>query len=270
MGPRKQTGLIGFAAILLAGSLAIHFWPTKQDAGLSTPKPGAQSSVAHKPNIKPTATTTKAIPATPAQTGEWDHEFYDKERARFAEYQEKGYGHFEKTDLSDDSKLTPQQRSVKEALLTRQFPERLSLNITKPWDKNEFLRDPQAYASRCEPGRAYLSAQPGPNVKKLERLSSPYLELEQDKTADVIVRATPGMPVTFTAISGGKFTSTGLSSVTVICGSDGIAMASFNPGQGVIEDAPVLASCPETVGQARVVFNVRLPQRVALTSSKSN
>ena len=66
--------------------------------------------------------------------------------------------------------------SIREALQGKQFAERLSVKILpKPFDLEEYRRDPQAYLDAVEPGRVFQAAQPGPGVTdaaRTTRLSS--------------------------------------------------------------------------------------------------
>lgn len=102
-----------------------------------------------------------------------------------------------------------------------------------------------SYLAQSVPGRAFQSADPGPNVPVL----TPQVPLRQ--TADVLlpktlaVRVAPSAPVTFTVLGEGGLGPKMLTSLTVQANSSGIAAVSFsllNSGNGQIRAASPLAS----------------------------
>lgn len=180
--------------------------------------------------------------------------------------QDPGYGQL--TPISPDA--SPQAKAAVEAALTKTHPERLTCAIlpakfdAKKWAedaayKAEYLRVP-------EPARCYQSAQPKKGVKQIALACPAYIETLQNRPVELRVRATPGMPVTFTSFDAAKFTAgsgnTGsqLTTQTVVADENGIAVATLLATPGVIDDCRVIASCPVNSGLAKLVVHAKLPE----------
>lgn len=157
----------------------------------------------------------------------------------------------------------PHVRSVAEALETGEYPERLSpLHTPKPFDREAYLADPQAYLDVVEPGRVWQVAQPGPGIPRLSSLSRPLNRIEQGQSIVLKVKAIPGAPVTFTSFDLGAFENQ-LTSITVQADAEGVAAATFTGTPGTYNDVNILAGSPMTAGQIKFLVNVSLPRRIA-------
>lgn len=151
-------------------------------------------------------------------------------------------------------------RSVKEALTTGKFPERLSPIIAPAkFDRDRYNANPDAYLSIVEPGRVYQPAQPSPTTARLQPLTGRLVQIEQGETVPLRVRALPGVPVTFTTFDLGQFQNL-MTSVTVQADRRGIATARYTATTGVIADVHILSASPVTSGQAKFTVNVLLPK----------
>lgn len=165
---------------------------------------------------------------------------------------------------------SPQAKAAVEAALSKTHPERLTCAVlpakfdAKKWVedaayKAEYLRVP-------EPARCYQSAQPAKGVARIALASPAYLETLQSQPVDLRVKATPGMPVTFTSFDAAMFTAgsgnTGsqLTTQTVVADENGIATATLVATSGVIDDCRVIASCPVDAGLAKITVHAKLPE----------
>lgn len=150
---------------------------------------------------------------------------------------------------------TPQTRSVAEALRTKDHPERLTPLIPpRPFDREQYLRDPKAYCDTIEPGRVFQAADPDTATARIEAVSPTLLHVKQGDEVELVVRAEPGMPVSLSSFDLGRFRESQLTSITVQADQDGVARVHFQGTPGTINEVNILASCPTTSGQIR--FNV--------------
>ena len=155
-----------------------------------------------------------------------------------------------------DPKANAQVASVAEALKNTKFPERLSPLIQpKPFDRAKFEKDPQAYLNVIEPGRVFQSKNPDNEVVIIQRISEPFVTIQQNDKTILKVKALPQMPVTFTSFDLGAFQNQ-LTSITVQADKDGFAQATFIGTEGTLADCNILASCPETSGRIKFVISV--------------
>jgi len=132
----------------------------------------------------------------------------------------------------------------------------------KPFDREAFEKDPEAYLNTVEPGRVFQPAQPGPNVKRLAALSPRLQHVVQGESVYLEVGGVPGMPVTFTSFDMGVFDNE-LNSTTVRADDRGRARVKFASTPGTINDINILAASPVTSGQVKYIVNVRLPEPAA-------
>ncbi len=150
-------------------------------------------------------------------------------------------------------------KSIQEALETKQYPERLSSKIhPKPFDTEQYRRDPQAYLNVVEPGRVWQSAQPGPGVEVLKQLSPRFTRIQQTESTKLRVQAVANAPVTFTSFDLGKFQNQ-LTSVTVAANDEGIAEAEFFGRKGTYNNVNILAASPMTTGQVKFGVFIEVP-----------
>lgn len=155
----------------------------------------------------------------------------------------------------------PNVKSVAEALQTKTHPERLTAMVApKPFNKDEYKKNPQAYLDVVEPGRVYQSAQPGPGVPVLQPAGSRYAMLVQGKSTTLSIKALPGVPVTFTSFDLGRFENQ-LTSITVAADASGVAKTQFLATPGTINAVRILAGSPLATGQVEFLVDVQLPAK---------
>lgn len=162
-----------------------------------------------------------------------------------------------------DPNSNPQTKAVFAALKSRENPERFSSFVQpQPFDAAAYEVDPDAYLSVVEPGRVFQSAEPGPDVRRINAASSLHENVTQGDQIPLVVKAVAGAPVTFTSFNLGHFENQ-LTSTTVRAAESGEARALFTAAKGTIDDIRILASSPVTSGQVTFVVNVKLPARQA-------
>lgn len=137
-----------------------------------------------------------------------------------------------------------------------------SLAESDAFDQAKYQSDTdyrESYLNNPQPSRVFQTAQPGPNVPRLHRISSPLQEVVQGKRLPLRVRAIPGAPVTFTSFDLGRFDNE-LTSVTVEADARGYAEVDFRGIPGTIDDINILAASPMTSGQVRLTVHVTRPE----------
>jgi hypothetical protein len=155
-----------------------------------------------------------------------------------------------------DPKTNPQVAGVYAALKDRSEPSKFSsFAEAKPFDRDAYENEPQAYLDTVEPARVFSPAQPGDGVAAIQADGSRFHRVKQGETVRLAVKAVAGAPVTFTSFDLGSFENK-LSSVTVRAGEDGVAQANYTAGGGTIDIVKILAAGPVTTGQ--VAFNVHV------------
>ena len=160
----------------------------------------------------------------------------------------------------------PGAASVVEALRTGKHPERLSVAIAPaPFDAAAFQRNPEAYLAVIEPGRVFQTRQPGPDVPALSSLVEDHLEMTQGGQVELVVRAAPLAPVSFTSLDLGIFAENTLSAITVRADKEGIARVHLKGMPGTIGEVSTLVGSPLASGQLRLLVSVNLPD-AALSS----
>lgn len=115
------------------------------------------------------------------------------------------------------------------------------------------------YLNTPQPSRVFQTAQPGPGVPRLRRMTPPYQEVVQGEPTQLKVRAIPGAPVTFTSFDLGRFENE-LTSITVEADAAGFAEAGFWGPSGTIDDANILVASPVTSGQVKLIVHITRPQ----------
>jgi len=158
--------------------------------------------------------------------------------------------------------LNANTKSIHEALETKQYPERLSPKIQpKPFDAEQYRRDPQAYLNVVEPGRVWQSAQPGPGVEVLKQLTPRYTKIKQGESVKLRVQAVPRAPVTFHSFDLGRFSANQLTTLSVQADDQGIAEAEFVGSEGTYNNVNILAASPLTTGQVKFIVYVETAVR---------
>ncbi len=148
---------------------------------------------------------------------------------------------------------SPAAESVYQAAVTKQHPERMSpMFMPKPFDRQAYEKNPEAYLAVHEPGRVWQSAQPGEGVPVLERIGRRMQVIRQGESVRLKVKTEPGMPVTFASFDLGTFDN-GLTVISVAADEEGIAEAAFH-GSNVFGNVHILAASP--VATERVKFQV--------------
>lgn len=154
----------------------------------------------------------------------------------------------------------PQVVSVYEALKSRKNPERFS-SFVRPaeFDPAAYKADSESYINTIEPGRVFQSAQPGPDVKRIQAVSARYQRVTQGEQVPMVVQATPDAPVTFTSFNLGHFENL-LTSITVKADAEGKAAVRYTAAKGTVNDVSILAASPMTSAQAEFRLLVKLPK----------
>ena len=150
---------------------------------------------------------------------------------------------------------------VASSLQTHDHPERLSALVQPPvFAPGSSAAD---YAAEIAPGRAFQSAQPGPNVPVISPVGPTQMTMDQDGKIYLRARSQPGAPTTFTSFDLGKFQND-LATQTVVADQNGVASVAFRAGPGTIDAVHVLAGSPQASGQ--VTFTITV-QPAAATSA---
>ena len=134
-------------------------------------------------------------------------------------------------------------------------PDRLSVFIPpkKRWDREAFLKDPEAFLKDHLPGMVWQPKQPGPKVPILRPKGKMRWRMRQGETVAMQVRAPAGFPVVFSAMDLGRFGNE-LTSIIRKADSSGVATAHYTAAAGALSHSTVLCACPEASGQ--VAFRV--------------
>ena len=138
---------------------------------------------------------------------------------------------------------------------TRDASQLTVLAEPKPWDRDAYIKDPEAYTSLSVPARAYRPAQPAKGVPRLQRLGASSAEIKQGETIELRVRTQPFMPVTFTSMDMGRFANQ-LTSQTVAADKTGIAVVTFIGATGTLYDSDIQAASPAASGTVRWVVHI--------------
>jgi len=158
-----------------------------------------------------------------------------------------------------------QVASVVAAMRDGRHPERLSTMVQPaPFDRGQFLADPQAYLNVVEPGRAFQSATPGTDVPVLSAIGPEAHTVAQSGTVVLRVRTEPGLPATFTSFDLGQFGNS-LASQTVVADAQGLAAVAFTPGPGTHEQVRIQAASPVASGQVQFQVGVTIAAPVPTT-----
>jgi len=152
------------------------------------------------------------------------------------------------------SGMTPQQRAAQEARDTGRYPERLSSNIIKPFDRAAWESDPDSYLNTSEPGRVFATAEPSHEIMAIQRIGDVGRELKRGQDVELAVRVPPGAPVSFNSFDMGSFAGSNRTSITVRADDEGVARVRFSVSPGVASNCRILAGSPFASGQ--VAFDV--------------
>jgi hypothetical protein len=155
-----------------------------------------------------------------------------------------------------DPNLNANTRCVAEAKKDGKHPERLSaLFMPEDFNKAKFEADPQAYLDIVEPGRVWQTADPGPNVIRLNTKGTWVLSVAAGGKVDLTVTGVPLAPVTFTAFDGGIFDNQ-LNSMSVRADAKGEAQVTFIAIPGTSGDVKILAGSPLASDQAEFTVSI--------------
>ncbi len=129
----------------------------------------------------------------------------------------------------------------------------------RKFDPEAYKADPDSYINTIELGRVFQSAQPGPDVKRIQAVSARFQRVTQGEQVPMVVQATPDAPVTFTSFNLGHFDNQ-LTSITIKADAEGRAAVRYTAAKGTVNDVSVLAASPMTSAQAEFRVLVRLPR----------
>ena len=183
----------------------------------------------------------------------------ESERLRI---EKEGYGTFPAVDLKE---MNPHKEHVLKALKDPQNNSGVISIVGKrqKFDLQNYLADPSPYLNSVSPGRAFETAQAGPDVKRIVRQGQASLQAKQGETVTLSARVSSNAPLSLTTFDGGKF-SNGLSFITLKADSSGFASAEYTPTSGVINQVRIRAASPLNSGTLQWTVNVHL------TDKKSN
>lgn len=156
----------------------------------------------------------------------------------------------------------PYIKSVVEAHKNpEKYPERLSAMIApKPFDLEEFKKDPQKYAMRVEPGRVFQNITPKEGVKPLKRLSPLVTKVVQGETVALKAEGDPGAPITFHVFDLGNLENN-LKTMTVIADEKGQATVNYKATTGTYGLMRIAAASPLNSKRVRFAVKVSLPEK---------
>lgn len=96
----------------------------------------------------------------------------------------------------------------------------------RPFDVGRWSSDPtyrQYYLENPEPGRVWLSAEPGNGIPVIQAVGARRRVIAAGTTHELIARTPSGAPVNFTCVSAGIFSPSGMNIATAVSDSDGMA-----------------------------------------------
>ena len=164
-------------------------------------------------------------------------------------------------------KQAPGAASVVEALHQGKHPERLSpVFAPTPFDAHAFAQNPQAYLSIIEPGRVFITAQPGPGIPVLTAESPLEQRVVQGEAIELVVRTAASAPVSFTSLDLGIFVENTLAAISVQADAQGIARVHLRAAPGTVGEVSTLAGSPLAAGQVRFLMVVDLPPAAPVAS----
>lgn len=139
------------------------------------------------------------------------------------------------------------------------FPERLSTAfLPKPFNKEEFERDPEKYLTTVEPGRVFQHLSPGKDATPIKSISPVFHKLIQGESVPLQVKVEPGAPVTFHSFEVGQFDNK-LGTMTVRADKEGFAKVNFKAPSGSFDLVNISAASPLNSNRATFVIRVLVP-----------
>jgi hypothetical protein len=153
-----------------------------------------------------------------------------------------------------------QKQSVAEAAATKSHPERISTFAPpSPFNLTAWKQDPvgyaKKYASVVEPGRAFVSADPGAETPALVLDGPAYAEIPKLGDVTFRVKTLPFAPVSAFAEDMGTFDN-GLCYITLIANSQGLADVTTHAGPGVTNLFKIQCASPAASGVVQATVNV--------------
>lgn len=133
-----------------------------------------------------------------------------------------------------------------------------SLFAPESFDQKAYKADKASWLSQIRPGRAFQSAQPGPEVEPIETETGVFQNVVQGEKVILEAKVTPGAPVTFYTPQVGEF-SNRLTTQSVEAAEDGIARATYTATAGTLGLVDIVAASPVHSGQLRYRVRVSLP-----------
>lgn len=120
--------------------------------------------------------------------------------------------------------------------------------VGEKFDQASYEKSPDAYLEKFQPGRVWQSAQPGPGVPLIGRISSRNQSMKQGESVRLQVKTKPNAPVSYSSFDLGAFENK-LPSITVAADEDGIAEAVFTATSGTIARVHIVAASPVATGR---------------------
>jgi len=141
------------------------------------------------------------------------------------------------------------------------LPARRALRTTNNtdytgFDRAAYIADPAAYLGRVVGGRCWEVANPAPDVAALAPAGATGFSVATGNTAVLSASTEPGMPVTYTSFGLGSFDGSGLHSISVAAGADGIAHASFRVTPGTVGSCLITAGSPVRANTLQFIISI--------------
>ena len=123
------------------------------------------------------------------------------------------------------------------------------------FDRNRYIKDPEAYLVKTRPARVFQAAKPSENVTPVESDSPRFSQVLQGESVILRVKAEPEMPVTFHTQQLGEFQNR-LKTISVAANSDGVAEAQYKATAGTQGLTYIMAASPVHSGKLTFVVDV--------------
>jgi hypothetical protein len=139
------------------------------------------------------------------------------------------------------------QASLKVKRGDSQTAERFStMHPGDTFDPQTFARDPAAYLSVIEPGRALVDGPPGSPALTLDPL--PAGQIHPGGQVRLVVHAQPLAPVSWFSANGGVFAESATNALTIQANADGLASVTWMANPGTEAAAGVNVASPLSSG----------------------
>ncbi len=137
---------------------------------------------------------------------------------------------------------------------------RSMLQVPEPFDREAYLKNPQAYIDEVVAGRIWQPAKPSKKTATIQRVGKYRHQLVQGETVTLRVNVESGMPVHFASERLGQFENQ-LPTITVRADKNGRATTRFTASGGTRDFIDLVASSPVHSGYARWLIEISQPKK---------